>query len=500
MNTSIYKLCSWIIVLAVLLAACSPAATPAVVPTAAPSPTPKPSIDLQPCTLGSTAALCGTLRVPENRDAPGGRSIDLRVAVIKASSPDRVPDPIFYLAGGPGGAATEDAAKSAQFSGSLSDTHDLVFVDQRGTGGSHSVRIPPGPDFTGMTLEQANAKLAEWVPQMLKTLDMDPRYYTTSVAMDDLDAVRAALGYDKINLFGHSYGATAVQYYLRQYEEHVRSAVVSGGSLLDIPTFEVWAKNGQQELDLLFERCAADERCHSAYPNLRAEFSALLEQLAQQPVTQDFKNPADGQPASVTFSRDLFAEIVRVTMLDAKNAAELPRLIHLAYAKQDWMGITNYYIRYGPGDWGDQFMERVIRCWEKWAAFSPDEVARQSQGSYLAGWYASLAQSHALACKYTPVGVMPEGKAAQVGSQVPVLFFNGQVDPQDPPQNVSGAKALFPNSLSVVEPYQGHWLSDYSEISCRWSIQDQFIQKGSAQGVDVSCMQKISPPTFNTRD
>ena len=249
--------------------------------------------------------------------------IDLRVAVVKAQSPNPAPDPIFFLSGGPGGAATEDAAKSPQFPISLSNTHDLVFVDQRGTGGSHRVLIPPSPDFSGLSRAEAEGKAREWAAQVVREMDMDPRFYTTSVAMDDLDEVRQALGYDKINLFGHSYGATAAQYYLRQHEDHVRTVILSGGSLLDIPLFERWTVSGQRALDLLFDRCAADTACQTAYPDLRQEFAGLLDRLEQQPVIQKFTNPADQQPGTITFTRDYFAEIVRVLTLDEKNAVEL---------------------------------------------------------------------------------------------------------------------------------------------------------------------------------
>ena len=138
-----------LLMLILVLAACGPAprpaaeskGQPALTATPAASPTAKPSVDLQPCTLGTTPAQCGTLRVYENRAARSGRMIDLRIAVIKASGDQPAPDPIFYLAGGPGVAATEDAAKNQQFPSSLSQNHDLVFVDQRGTGGSPARRL-----------------------------------------------------------------------------------------------------------------------------------------------------------------------------------------------------------------------------------------------------------------------------------------------------------------------------------------------------------------------
>ena len=422
--------------------------------------------------------------------------IDLRVAVIKAQGDHPAPDPIFYLAGGPGDAATEDAAKGQQFPYSLSENHDLVFVDQRGTGGSNRVLIPDNQlDFTGLPPEEIDAKAKAWVAKVLQEIDMDPRFYTTSVAMDDLDEVREALGYDKVNLYGYSYGATAAQYYLRQHGDHVRTMTLGGGSLLDIPAFERWAKNGQQALDKIFDRCQADPACHAAFPNVRDEFKALQASLATQPAT--ISN--NSQTVSVTLTSDVFAATIRNMTKDSKYDPGLPLLIHQAYQANDWNGLSQFFAGGGgPEWWGNQFMEHIIRCSEKWAAFDPEAVSRLSEGSYLKGWDVSLAQNQAFSCKYTPAGETPEGLTPQPGSQVPVLIFNGEVDPIDPPENMARAKALWPNSTALVLPFAGHSFADVDTIRCMWSVMDEFIQSGSASGLRTDCLKSITPPDFVT--
>jgi pimeloyl-ACP methyl ester carboxylesterase len=170
------------------------------------------------CSLQGTRALCGTLRVPEDPSKPAGRAIDLRVAVIPAVAATPKSDPIFWLSGGPGGAATGDFWWTPATFSMLHADRDFVMVDQRGTGGSHRLVAPTAPDTSGLSDDAAAATIKTWLAATLAEMDGDPRFYTTSVAMDDLDLVRAALGYDQINLYGVSYGATAAQYYLRQYE------------------------------------------------------------------------------------------------------------------------------------------------------------------------------------------------------------------------------------------------------------------------------------------
>ncbi len=467
-------------VLVLILAACSsaPSLEGQVNPASAPS-----SIQLQPCKLGSSPAQCGTLKVFENRAARSGRSFELRVAVIKAQSPNPAPDPIFYLAGGPGDAASEDGTRQ-QFPYSLSLNHDLVFVDQRGTGGSNRVLVP----------NEMNNWFLGLLGKIIISFNMDAQYYTTALAMDDLDEVRQALGYAKINLFGYSYGATAAQYYLRQHGEHVRTVVLGGGSLLDVPVFERWALNGQQVVDKIFDLCQANAACQAAFPNLRAEFTGLMSRLAAQPVTLQINS------GPLNLTADFLAATIRNITKDAKNDPFIPLIIHRAYQDNDWEGIIQFFNDgYGPEWWGPQVMERVIRCSEKWAAFNSEEVARLGEGSYLKGWDVSLAQTQKDICNNTPPGFMPEGQDPQPGAPVPVLIINGGFDPIDPPENMAGASDLFPNSASVVLPYTGHSISDYSAVMCLWSIEDQFIQNGSAAGLDTGCLKTIQPPRLITQ-
>ncbi len=288
------------------LAACSSSATNQIAP-----------ITLQPCTLKSTAALCGTLKVYENRAARSGRMIDLRVAVIKARNPNPAPDPIFWLAGGPGAAATEDVPYARRILGLANEQRDLVFVDQRGTGSSNKLVCPQPADPTRQ-VEDLHACLAG--------LNGDPSAYTTAWAMDDVDDVRAALGYDQIHLYGESYGATAEQVYILRHGEHVRTASLAGGSLLDVPMFERYPISSQNALEFMFARCDADEICHSAFPDLRQELAGALARLNRAPVTLPITDPSTGQPVLLTpeFFRTTVHGALVSTPTDCPGAAIYP--------------------------------------------------------------------------------------------------------------------------------------------------------------------------------
>ncbi|RPJ19361.1 MAG: hypothetical protein EHM33_30390, partial [Chloroflexi bacterium] len=147
---------------------------------------------------------------------------------------------------------------------------------------------------------------------------------------------------------------------------------------------------------------------------------------------------------------------------------------------------------------GPTLMAHSIRCSEKWAAFTPAEVAREGVGSYLLGWSLSEVERYALVCKYVPHGETPEGLALQPHSQKPVLLFNGEWDILDPPENVAGAQELWKNSLSLTIPGQSHEISDMYVVLCIGPITRDFIDHASADELDTACLAGLQPPSFRT--
>lgn len=452
-------------------------------------------LDGQPmrdCRLNGMRALCGTLTVPENRADPSGRRIELRVAVIPTRVPSPQADPVFLLAGGPGGAATESFAWAASTFSSVN--RDFVLVDQRGTGGSNRLVVSPPPDLDGLDGAERDAAAQAWVDETFAALPGDPRFYTTSVAMDDLDAVRAALGYDRINLYGASYGATAAQYYLRQYEFRVRTAVLDGGTLLDVPVFERIAMNTQRALDLLFDRCAADAACNDAYPDLPDEFRTIVDRLAEETVTTSVVDPWSGEP--IVIDPMSFASAVHSALINADSSSRMPALLHAGFLG-DWDTVAEAGVdasRGAPADRDHLAMSAVIRCSEAWARYDPDEVARLGAGTFELEAQLAEARAQAESCRFTPAGIVPENDAEPARSDVPVLLILGDADPQDPPSNVADAPVELPNSLTVVVPGHGHTVGYQG---CMPSIVVDFITAGTVSGLDVSCAATDVPlPPF----
>ena len=496
----------------VLTAASCARTEPSVEPTGDPSPAPtatptrteraRPPIELggvplASCRLRSIEAQCGSLAVPEDPDDPTGRRIELRVAVIPAETDTPEPDPVFMLAGGPGGAATEAMTWTATTFRGIHAVRDIVLVDQRGTGGSNALWLGAVPDVAGLSEAEADATLRTWAEARLAELDGDPRFYTTSVAMDDLDAVRSALGHDLINLVGVSYGATAAQYYVRQHGEHLRSVVLDGATLLDVPIFEVMAAASQQALDLLFERCAADDACAAAFPTLPADFDAAAAAVARGPIETTVVDPFSGTP--VVIDPLLFANAVHGALLNADTAAALPLLIRAA-ADGRWDDVAGAILAASggrPPESGYPVMSAVIRCSERWADFDPEDVVRRGAGSYYLDVQVETARAQAAACRLAPPGIVPPNDAEPASSNVPLLFVVGEADPQDPPSNVADAPTHFPNSRTIVVPGHGHTVT---HLGCMPAVVDAFIAAGSADGLDTSCVPEEMPiPPFRVQ-
>ena len=238
------------------------------------------SLALHSCVVAKHAARCGALMVPEDRLTGTGRQIPLRVVVVPASGLGRLADPIVWVAGGPGDSAV-DMIQRVMPLFFFNRHRDLVFVDQRGTGGANGLACPAFysvlPDLSD------KAALRASVAQCLAHLKANLAFYTTAMAADDLNEVLSDLGYAKVNLLGISYGTTAEQVFLMRHPSTVRTMTLLSGTLLTVPVLERFPQSGQDALDTVMTECGRDLSCHRAFPRLSSDWSTLWGALAESP-------------------------------------------------------------------------------------------------------------------------------------------------------------------------------------------------------------------------
>ena len=439
------------------------------------------------CTYGGYLdGWCTHVRVLEDPRQPNGPMISLRVAVLPATKRPAA-GALFYLEGGPGGAATAAALRVNASFAQVRRNRDLVMVDQRGTGGSRRLACPQG------YVRRADATaVAGYLRRCLAGLDADPRLYTTSVAADDLELVRRTLGYGKIDLFGGSYGATLAQAYVRRYPESVRSVVLDGGSLPDVRIYDVSARNAEQALDAQLARCAAAPACARAYPQPRRQLDELL---GRPPRRVAVAAAATGEvllrPDDVAWTVDWLSETV-------EDAALIPFAVNAA-VHGDYTTLATTYVSQLGGSNLEPLARLVpfwiILCSEPWAAFDPAATARAGSGSYLAEAAVARARLFRHACAVVPKGRVPTDAASRRVVRTPTLLLAGGADPLDPRANLRGWRRLFPRGRLIVVPGAGHGTLEYD---CVQKLIARFVDRASATRLNASCVRHVALPTFIT--
>lgn len=367
-----------------------------------------------------------------------------------------------------------------------------MLVDQRGTGASNPLDC---------VLDEKNAKLSarlsassfplEEFQKCLKGYDADPRLYTTSIAMQDLDDVRAALGYDQVNLWGGSYGTRAALVYVREHGEHVRSVILDGVAPLTMRVPLYFARDGQRALQLLFEACDHEQACATAYPELRARFDALLVRLEKEPVKTTVADPLTGEPQEVVISRETFTGLLRGVLYVPELAVLVPLTIDRA-TKGDFSPFVAQAASLSRGFVKGMSLGMMLSvlCTEDLPLMPPAEIEAMSKGSFLGP---SLLQEFARACSIWPKGTPPAGFREPVRTDKPVLLLSGELDPVTPPSWAEEARKTLPNSLHAIAPGVGHGVTG---VGCAPLLVARFLDTASVQGLDEQCLAKAKRPPF----
>jgi len=460
------------------LASCSPQSLTTV---------PDSSLQLEDCVLTSPSgrqvdARCGTLTIPEDRSNPSGRQIELHVAVIPAIKRNHQSDPLFLLAGGPGQSAIEEYPAVIGLLFNIHEDRDIVLVDQRGTGESNPLRC-----LTPEDEDLDEDEVLEKLKSCPASLDADLRFYNTEIAMTDLDEVRSALGYDKINIYGASYGTRAALTYLRMFPEHVRTVTLD--AVVD-PSFILFmdaAGDGQSALDNFFARCEADDACKTTFPNLRNEFDELLKRVEETPAEITIPHPLTNKPLELTVTNQVIGNMVFNTLYAPEIVTTLPLSIHEAYANENYVPLISQAFLVNAGLYDGMFY--AVACTEDAPLISSDEAAQLSEGSAFGDRTVDFAD----VCAEWQKGTVSPQFREPVVSDVPALILSGDSDPITPPWHAEKVTEHLTNDLHLVFSGMGH-----GNISnnCSIDIFESFIENASIEGLDTSCVESVEPPPF----
>jgi len=444
---------------------------------------------LHPCVTdeGPNDALCGTLQVFENRQTRTGRQISLNIVVLPAvgSGP---PDPLFFLAGGPGQGAAQLAPQLRQVFRPIQKQRDIVLVDQRGTGKSHPLDCSSDEDsLRGLMETEADA--ANRLRQCLDGYDADVRLYTTPIAMDDLDQVREWLGYERINLYGGSYGTRAALVYLRQHGDHVRSLVLDGVAPTDMRLPLFVARDAQRSLDSWLGQCDANPRCRASFPHMRERVRALLQRLEMSPVRLRMVHPRTGVSEDTQINARVVASLLFGALYSPITASLLPKLIEAA-ERDDFAALLALGMADDPSSSVSVGMQLSVLCSEDAPLVTRSDLARETAGNVFGG---RLFADQITACEFWPRGTIDASYYTPVQSDVPALILSGERDPITPPVWGDEVRAQLRHARHFTAAASGHGVIG---TPCGVRLIEEFLESGTADGIDATCLRTIKPPPF----
>jgi pimeloyl-ACP methyl ester carboxylesterase len=466
------------------------------VPAAAGSP-PMPGISpLQECRLehplriAAVAARCGILKVAEDPAHPHGATIDLIVAVVPALNRRAAAAPLFLLAGGPGQAATDLYASSAGAFARVNRNHDIVLVDQRGTGRSAPLKCAYPDDWQSAPDEML--RLRQVTLACLEKFGPRVRFYTTSVAVADLDMVRSALGYARIDLYGSSYGTRVAELYMRRYPRSTHAVILDGVTYPEQAIGPDTPSDGERALYLIVTRCEQEPDCAAAYPALRQELDGLRRRFGPQKEALTVSDPSSGQPLQVEFGRGMLNAALRFLSYNATEASLLPTLLHQGAAGNlTPLATQTIMLARQIGDQLASGMQNSVICSEDEPLFAASNIDRQR----IAQTYQGRDQLDALAaiCTLWPRGPVDPDLHSPLRSDIPTLLLSGDADPVTPPDDAARAARGLTQHRNLVLPGEGH---GQLATGCVPKLMAQFLDDASPQTLDATCLGSHRPAPF----
>ena len=447
-----------------------------------------------PTVPADPAVTCGTLTVPERHERPGGRHVRLAVARLAARSPNPAPDPLLILVGGPGDSGLAGVAPF--LTSSARDARDVIFLDQRGTGASTPSLACPELDAlvvpqlatrpNDRSTREAQLEATRTCRSRLVDDGVDLGAYTSAESAADVADLRIALGLERWDVQGTSYGTRLALTLARDHPQGVRALVLDSTVPLQIDGRAELRPNAQRAFDELFKGCAADPACAAAYGDLGRRTSALVARLDVRPESASAPDPLTGKPVTVAFDGDviassLFGGLYRTdlipllpSLLAAADRGELPNVA--AAIVSETVGRLSGFSR---------GMNLSVQCAE-------EEPFTRGPGPPLLGLDVELDVIVPAQCETWDVGRAPAIETKAVRSDIPTLIVAGQYDPITPPAWGQLVAKTLPASTFVEFPGQGH---GQFVAECPRSIRSAFLADPS-RPPDTTCVAAMGAPAW----
>lgn len=446
------------------------------------------SLALTPCRLpgAERAALCGTLERPADPANPQGATIAIAVAVLPARQPSRR-HPLYFFAGGPGQGAIAGYAPLLAAFDDIGRERDLVLVDQRGTGSSSPLECEPEIEKSlgERLVEKVDTDL---LARCLAGYEHDPRLFVTTIAVDDLDAVREALGHEVIDVIGGSYGTRAAMVYARAHGDHTGRIVLDGVAPVDMTLPQSFAPDGQAALDAMFADCAASPSCAAAFPDARGQFDAWMSDIREKPVATTLPDPRTGDPVSVSLGAREVAGAIRGVLYAPTLTALLP--LTLAQAQRgDFASLVTQAVVLGNG------LERSFATGMFLSVVCAEDVPYLSESALQAAdstvFGRSFADDLRSSCAVWPRAELAPGYRDPIVLPHPTLVLSGALDPVTPPRWGDHVLPHLGAGRHVIVPGAGHGTT---HIPCVTAMVHAFLD--GSDTLEIGCVDDLARPPF----
>lgn len=431
-------------------------------------------------------AECAILEVPLDPASPTGLTLELAVTRLAGSARPPLKDALIAINGGPGGSSRDLLVDMGQALTTVAGERDVIVVDQRGTGGSARLTCD-GPDSTAV--EASTAATESLVRQCVAALPHDPRFFTTSVAINDLEILRDSLGLETWTMYGVSYGTRVALHYTRRHPDRVRALIVDG----IVPTGLILGANVLHNSEAAFNaldvRCQQAPECAAAFGQLRPKLEQLKDQL-KVPPTVELPHPVTGESTSIPLTYEHVAATTRLLLYAPETMATIPFMIDealaghfLPLAAQSILALETVTESIADG------MHNAVVCTEDVPFFGAAEADRaELERTYLG---ASMIETLTTVCTIWPKGVLDPDLHTSFESSVPTLILSGQLDPITPPAYGDRLLKQFSQGQHLIAQGQGHGVLSRG---CMPRLAAGFVSAPLNHNIDSQCLDR-SPPT-----
>ena len=445
-----------------------------------------------PCALngtngnGTLQAECATFSQPVNRADPNSEKITLHVARLPATALEPAADALTLINGGPGGSSIDMLVDFAGVARSFTRERDVIVIDQRGTGRSSPMSCP---GVTDRADEFALEDIPEAIAACLAELPQDPRYFTTSAAVEDLEALRQALGYQQLSLYGISYGTRVAQHYMRTYPASTRAVIIDGVVPSPQPLGIDIAINSEKALQAAFKRCSENEPCQQAFPDLEDQFQILSTRLQQQEINLSLPHPVTGAHTDLQLTYEHLMLWLRFSLYAPETVALIPLTIHQAAVDNSYMPIASNALRmmHNISESMNYGMHNSVMCTEDAPFYREAGIDFETmEASYIGR---ELFDRMVGLCEHWPEGFRHDDIKAELSSSVPTLLLSGEFDPITPPSWAERVVPGLSNAKHIVAPGQGHGTLSRG---CIPRLMLDFIETPDPNVLDDSCIKHLS--------